>query len=192
MRVAVSGTHSVGKSTLVTDIHKTFAGYVHEEEPYRALRDVYPIKFGKESTRYCNGVQLFFNVSRVQHYASKASRVVFDRCPVDYIAYSLYTARHKQTDIDGAFVASLLEPVREALRFLDLIVFVPVSHQHPMHLEADGIRPVDKEYRWEVDRHFKRLYRDGLYDLFGEAGPRVLEVQGSRDERIEQLRPWLA
>ena len=142
MRVAVSGTHSVGKSTLVADIHKTFAGYRHEEEPYRALRDVYPIKFGKQSTRYCNGIQLFFNISRVQQYASKASRVVFDRSPVDYIAYSLYTAHHKQTDLDGAFVASLIEPVREALRFLDLIVFVPVSHQHPMHLEADGIRLV--------------------------------------------------
>jgi len=192
MRVAVSGTHSVGKSTLVADIHKTFAGYRHEEEPYRALRDVYPIKFGKQSTRYCNGIQLFFNISRMQQYASKASRVVFDRSPVDYIAYSLYTAHHKQTDLDGAFVASLIEPVREALRFLDLIVFVPVSHQHPMHLEADGIRLVDKEYRWEVNRHFKRIYRDGLYDLFAGKGPEVLEVQGSRNERIEQLRAWLA
>ena len=192
MRVAVSGTHSVGKSTLAADIHKTFAGYGHEEEPYRALRDVYPIKFGKQSTRYCNGIQLFFNISRMQQYASKASRVVFDRSPVDYIAYSLYTAHHKQTDLDGAFVASLIEPVREALRFLDLIVFVPVSHQHPMHLEADGIRLADKEYRWEVDRHFKRIYRDGLYDLFAGKAPEVLEVQGSRDERIEQLRPWLA
>ena len=90
------------------------------------------------------------------------------------------------------FVASLIEPVREALRFLDLIVFVPVSHQHPMHLEADGIRLVDKEYRWEVNRHFKRIYRDGLYDLFAGKGPEVLEVQGSRNEWIEQLRAWLA
>jgi hypothetical protein len=38
MRVAVSGTHSVGKSTLVADIHRTFPGFAHEEEPYRALR----------------------------------------------------------------------------------------------------------------------------------------------------------
>lgn len=192
MRIAVSGTHSMGKSTLVADIHQTFTGYVHEEEPYRALRDFYPIKFGKESTRYCNGIQLFFNISRVQQYGSSKSKVVFDRCPVDYVAYSLYTAHHKQTDLDAAFVDSLIQPVRDSAQFLDLVVFVPISHRHPMHLEADGIRLTDKEYRWEVDRYFKRIYRDGLYDLFAGKGPKLVEVAGSREERLEQLRPWLA
>jgi predicted ATPase len=108
MRIAVSGTHSVGKSTLVADIHRRFSGYVHEEEPYRALRDSYPIKFGKDSTRYCNGIQLFYNISRVQQYGSSKSRVVFDRCPVDYIAYSLYTAHHRQTDLAGEADASAI------------------------------------------------------------------------------------
>ena len=31
-----------------------------------------------------------------------------------------------------------------------------------MHLENDGIRPLDKDYRVEVDRDFKRVYREGL------------------------------
>jgi AAA domain len=192
MRIAVSGTHSMGKSTLVSDIHRQFPGFIHEEEPYRALRDFYPIKFGKDSTRYCNGIQAFYNISRVQRYGSRRSRVVFDRCPVDYIAYSIYTAHHTQTDLDMAFVESLIGPVRDSLQFLDVVVFAPVSHQHPMHLEADGIRLTDREYRWEVDRHFKHLYRDGLYELFDGKGPKLVEVVGSREERIEQLRPWLA
>ncbi len=192
MRIAVSGTHSVGKSTLVADIHQAFGSFVHEEEPYRALRDFYPIKFGKESTRYCNGIQLFYNISRVQQYRSNRDHVIFDRCPIDYIAYSIYTAHHKQTDLDAAFVGSLIEPVRQVLQVLDLIVFVPVSQKHPMHLENDGIRLVDKEYRWEVDRHFKHLYRDGLYELFDGKGPKLVEVTGPREERIDQLRPWLA
>jgi hypothetical protein len=192
MRIAVSGTHSVGKSTLVAHIHQAFGNFVHEEEPYRALREIYPIKFGKESTRYCNGLQCFYNISRVQRYRSGHDHVIFDRSPVDYIAYSIYTAHHKQTDLDMAFVASLIEPVRDALRFLDLVVFVPVSHEHPIPLEADGIRPTDKHYRWEVDRHFKRLYREGLFELFPASEPKVVEVTGSRQERIDQLRPWLA
>ena len=77
MRIAVSGTHSVGKSTPVADIHQAFGSFVHEEEPYRALRDFYPIKFGKESTRYCNGIQLFYNISRVQQYRSRGDHVIF-------------------------------------------------------------------------------------------------------------------
>lgn len=67
--------------------------------------------------------------------------------------------------------------------------FVPISTHHPMHLENDGIRPSDKEYRVEVDRDFKRVYRDALYDLFSERGaPRLVEVTGSREDRISQLR----
>jgi hypothetical protein len=191
MRIAVTGTHSVGKSTLVADIHAQFSGFVHEEEPYRALRDVYPIKFGKDSTRCCNGIQCFYNICRVQQYRSSEDHVVFDRCPADYIAYSIYTAHHRQTDLDMAFVESLVEPVRESLKFLDLLVFVPVSRDHPMSLEDDGIRPVDKQYRWDVDHQFKRLYRDGLYGLLSDSGPRLVEVTGSRDARIAQLRPFM-
>ncbi|TMJ22343.1 MAG: hypothetical protein E6G95_20905 [Alphaproteobacteria bacterium] len=191
MRIAVSGTHSVGKSTLVADIHSQFGEFIHEEEPYRALRDVYPIKFGRDSTRYCNGIQCFYSVSRVQQYRSSQDHVIFDRCPVDYIAYSIYTAHHRQTDLDMAFVESLVRPVRDSLKFLDLVVFVPMSREHPMHLEDDGIRPIDKEYRRAVDREFKRLYRDGLYDLLCGQGPQLVEVNGSREARIDQLRPFL-
>jgi len=50
MRIAVSGTHSVGKSTFVWDFIKAHPEYIREEEPYRALRDNYDIKFGKDST----------------------------------------------------------------------------------------------------------------------------------------------
>jgi predicted ATPase len=191
MRIAVSGTHSVGKSTLVADIHSQFGKFIHEEEPYRALRDVYPIKFGRDSTRYCNGIQCFYSVSRVQQYRSSQDDVIFDRCPVDYIAYSIYTAHHRQTDLDMAFVESLVQPVRDSLRFLDLVVFVPMSREHPMHLEDDGIRPIDKEYRRAVDREFKRLYRDRLYELLCGQGPKLVEVNGSREARIDQLRPFL-
>ncbi len=188
MRIAVSGTHSVGKSTLVWDFIKAFPGYVREEEPYRALCAVYPIQFGAESTRYCNGLQTYYSLGRTQGYARKA-KVIFDRCPVDYIPYSMYTARKGKTDIDRAFVKSLVEPIRQSLGWLDLIVFVPMSVRHPMHLENDGIRPIDKAYRSEVDRDFKRVYREGLYDLFREkSGPRVVEITGSREERIGQLR----
>jgi hypothetical protein len=50
MRIAVSGTHSVGKSNFVWEFIKEHPEYIREEEPYRALRDNYDIKFGKDST----------------------------------------------------------------------------------------------------------------------------------------------
>ncbi len=188
MRIAVSGTHSVGKSTLVWDFIKAFPGYLREEEPYRALSPIYPIKFGEDSSRYCNGLQVHYSLGRLQTYPSK-SKVIFDRCPIDFIPYSMYTARKRKTDIDRTFVKSLVAPIRQSLRSLDLIVFVPISKEHPMHLENDGIRPLDQDYRTEVDRDFKRVYRQALYDLFSECdAPRVVEITGPREHRIAQLR----
>lgn len=192
MRIAVSGTHSVGKSTFVQDFIKAHPDYVAEDEPYRALCDQYDIKFGKKSTRFCNGIQLYHNISRVKQYTQPSCQVVFDRCPIDYIAYSLYTARHRQTDLNLAFVNSLIEPVREALQFLDVILFVPLSEAHPVALEDDGIRPVDASYRNDVDQFFKQIYFDRLYQLMPKIRPPVLlELCGPRQERIDQITTLL-
>ena len=37
MRIVTSGTHSVGKSTVVWDFLKAHPDYIREEEPYRAV-----------------------------------------------------------------------------------------------------------------------------------------------------------
>ncbi|KTD07029.1 AAA family ATPase [Legionella jamestowniensis] len=192
MRIAVSGTHSVGKSTFVWDFIKAHPDYLREEEPYRALRANYDIKFGKESTRYCNGIQLYHNISRVKQYHDASNKVIFDRAPVDYIAYSLYTARYHQTDLDLAFVESLIEPVRESLAFIDLLIFVSINEKHPVEIEDDGIRPIDESYRSEVDAFFKQLYFENRYDIMpAKNAPKFIELWGSREERVKKISALL-
>lgn len=192
MRIGVCGTHSVGKSTLVSDFVERHSTYVREEEPYRVLREFYPIKFGKESSRYDNGIQLYYSLSRVKQYSSSEDRVIFDRSPVDYIAYSLYTAHFHQTDIDKEFVLGMVGPVRQALQFLDLLLFIPLSREHPMRLQDDGIRLTDHAYRTEVDHIFKQILHEGLYDLFPDGNrPRLIEIQGSREERLAMISELL-
>lgn len=188
MRIAVTGTHSVGKSTFVADWVAARPEYTHEPEPYRALRDFYDIKFGQESTRYHNGLQLLYNVGRVKSYTSPRDCVIFDRAPPDYIAYSAYTAHYHQTDINQAYVESMIAPVREALSWIDVLVYIPITDQHLVNIENDGIRLVDPAYRSEVDDVFKRLYRKGLYGLLPkERPPLLIEIYGPREERIRQL-----
>ena len=89
MRIAISGTHSQGKSTFVQDWIKRHHHYIREEEPFRALhQEGYDIRFRQESTRLHNGIQMYYNISRLMHYQQESDCVIFDRCPVDYIAYS--------------------------------------------------------------------------------------------------------
>jgi predicted ATPase len=190
MRIAVSGSHSLGKSTLVDDWVARYPEFTREEEPYRALGlyGPYQILFRDESTTLHNGIQLYYSLSRVHRYAAQADDVIFDRAPVDYLAYSQYTADAGSTDIDDAFVMSMVAAVIESLDRLDIIAFVPKSDEWPVEMEADGIRPTDYAYRDAVDAVFKQIYREGRYGVIsGERHPLVVELVGSREDRLDQL-----
>ena len=190
MRIAVSGSHSLGKSTIVNDWMAQHPGFLREEEPYRALGlyGPYEILFRDASTKLHNGIQLFYNISRIHRYGNFADDVIFDRAPVDYLAYSQYTANQGSTDIDAAFVESMVPAVRESLDHLDILAFVPRSEDWPVAMEDDGIRPVDYAYRDEVDAIFKEIYREGRFQVFPEKNsPLLVELGGSREARLSQL-----
>ena len=189
MRIAISGSHSLGKSTLVWDWVKRRPEYKREEEPFRALdHEMYDIRFREESRRLHNGIQLYYNVSRVNLYSTINDCVIFDRAPVDYIAYSQYTADKKTTDIDDVFVSAMVPRVRESLKRLDIIAFIPMTNRWPVEMEDDCIRPIDLSYRADVDVIFKQIYRNARYNVMPEINrPKVIELWGSREERMDQL-----
>ena len=191
MRIAITGSHSLGKSTVVNDWVARCPGFVREEEPYRVLglHGPYTILFRDASTRLQNGIQLYYSIGRVHRFGTQAHDVIFDRAPVDYLAYSQYTADSGRTDIDDAFVASMVLAVRESLDHLDILAFVPKSDAWPVEMEADGIRPVDHDYRDAVDVIFKQIYRQGRYGVMqGERRPHLVELVGSREQRLQQLQ----
>ena len=146
------------------------------------------IRFRQECHCFDNRLQMYYNISRVHAYSNSSDCVIFDRCPIDYIAYSQYTANYKTTDIDDAFVEMMVPAVRRSLESLDLLVFFPITNEWPVEMENDGIRPIDLPYRDEVDAIFKQIYRDQRWAVLPEqAAPRVLELWGSREQRLERL-----
>ncbi len=191
MRIAISGSHSLGKSTLVDAWLRAHGEYQREEEPYRALglHGPYEIRFREASTRLQNGIQLYYCISRVHRYGGPGEAVIFDRSPVDYIAYSQYTANQGQSDIDQDFVETMVPAVRESLDHLDILAFVPKSERWPVDMEDDGIRPVDHGYRDEVDAIFKQIYREGRHAVLpSHRPPLLLELWGPTEQRLEQLQ----
>jgi nicotinamide riboside kinase len=187
MRIAISGTHSVGKSTFVHDFYKKYPEYIFEDEPYRALMDKHEILFGDNQTQHHINLQLNHCLTHTLSHA-KGEKVIFDRAPTDFIPYSNYTALNAHTDIDTAFVKSLYERIRPALKHLDLIVFIPISEDYPIELEDDGHRPTEDFYQRWVDKAFKRLYREELNSIMPkEHAPSLIEITGERKKRIELL-----
>ncbi len=187
MRIAISGSHSLGKSTFVHDFIESHTNYAFEDEPYRALRENHEIKFAEDQTRHHIMLQLNHCMNRLKKY-NRGDNVIFDRCPVDYIPYASYTVDHGHTDIDKVFIQSLYPLVQKSLQHLDLIVFVPMSSQHPIALEEDGHRPTHDIYRDWVDNAFKTLYRDHLNTILPPHHPlKIVEIVGDRQTRLTLL-----
>ena len=187
MRIAISGSHSLGKSTFVQDFLETHPDYAFEEEPYRSLRHYHDIKFAEDQTQAHISLQLNYCIEQLKKYQA-GENVICDRCPADYIPYASYTVDYGHTDIDNTFIQSLFPLVRHSLRNLDLIVFIPISRKHPIALENDGHRPTHALYREWVDHAFKTLYRKNLKTIMPETNPpKVIEIVGNRQARLKQL-----
>jgi nicotinamide riboside kinase len=195
MNLAITGAHSMGKSTLVQDWVKTHPNTLLEDEPYRVLglNGPYTIQFRDAATRHHNGLMLYYNIGRCYRHGQRKQPVIFDRCPIDFIAYSQFAADCGRSDIDDAFVESMLEPTLECLSSLDLLVFIPKTDEAPVTLEDDGIRPIDHAYRDAMDLIFKQIYREGRYGLRNSTTfPPLIELWGSREERLIKLEQAIA
>lgn len=185
MRIAISGSHSLGKSTFVKDFLKEHPDYAFEEEPYRALRHNHDIKFAEDQTRHHIMLQLNYCINQIKKY-HPGDKVICDRCPADYIPYADYTAHYGRTDINKIFIESLYPLVRDSLQNLDLIVFIPISAEHPIELEDDGHRPTHDVYREWVDGMFKKLYRENVNIIMPASNsPRLMEIVGDRQTRLK-------
>jgi hypothetical protein len=93
MRIAISGTHSVGKSTLVRDFHAAHPEFLVEDEPYRYLAARGErIHFAERASQRCNTLMTRHAIDRIND--ARANRpdvdIICDRSCLDFIPYSEY------------------------------------------------------------------------------------------------------
>jgi AAA domain len=182
MRIAISGTHCCGKSTLIDEFLVAHPGFTHEPEPYVVLQDDYGELFAAEPSADDFYKQLEFNAGRLHRYHSGA-RVIFERSPADFLAY-LLALNDLRRDEDAARLTDMALPaVRHALQFLDLIVFLPLND-----VGVDAISDSeDPELRDAVDSRLVEIFNDDALDLFKADRPVILEAGGSTSRRLRLL-----
>jgi hypothetical protein len=166
VRVAFSGSHRTGKTTLAGAIADLVPSYVVIDEPYRVLEEA-GHDFADPPSVEDYEEQLRTSLALVGDAPADA---LFDRCPLDLIAY--LQAVDDDFDID-----EWLDDVRSAMAHIDLIVVVPIEDRIPVPDHED------RRLRRRVDEHVQRL---ALEDPFGFDVP-ALEVAGSLAERVEQV-----
>jgi hypothetical protein len=129
MRIAISGTHFMGKSTLIEDFIKIHPNYRCEIEPYYKLQEEKGMELSFEPSLDSLIEQLDCSIEQLNQCANETN-IIFDRCPVDFIAYAMTAADQDSMDINDNEIADRFDDVKEALNYLDMIVFLPITKEH--------------------------------------------------------------
>ena len=161
MRIAVSGTHGVGKSTLIDQFLRLHPEFEREPEPYEVMVEDYGEEFSEEPCVEDFLRQLEFNLNRLDQHASRED-VNYQRCPLDFLAYL--------NALDANVSEALLKRISEAMRQLDLIVYLPLEQ------EGGGEYP---KLRRAMDRQ--------LSEILSSTNLAVVEATGPTSQRLRAV-----
>jgi predicted ATPase len=172
MRIAVTGTHRVGKSTLIEALEDRLAEYRAVDEPYLLLEEE-GYEFASPPCLEDFLEQLRRSMELLEDEEG-ARNVLFDRCPLDFLGYLLTHEESESFDLE-----EWLARIRSTLQTLDLVVFVPIEERDRIQLPAHE----DPEQRVAVDEKLAWMLLDNPFEL----GVEVLPVHGSRTARVTQV-----
>lgn len=170
MRVAFSGSHRVGKSSLIARVAEARPRYVTVEEPYHLLEDE-GYEHGDPPAIEDFVAQLGRSVAAIEEAGPRA---LFDRCPLDVIAY---LGAHE--DAEAFELEAWRQRVRDAMRTIDLVVFVPIEVPDRVVVPAHE----DRAYRRAVHERLEALV---VEDALG-CEVDVLVVEGQIGARAAQV-----
>ncbi|MET3425372.1 hypothetical protein BJ973_004584 [Actinoplanes tereljensis] len=171
MRVAVSGTHGVGKTTLAEALCARLPGHVVVEEPYYLLEEQgYEFDFPPAAEDY--RAMLACSVRSLR--SPSTSKAVFDRTPLDYLAYLAASGADPAEQADAA-------ALRLAFATLDLLVITVITPETERILPAAELPGLRSRMN---DALLELVYDDPL-DAW--AGTPVLELSGPLDNRLDAI-----
>jgi hypothetical protein len=174
MRLGVSGTHGVGKTTLVEDLGERLGDHLIVPEPLYALEEEgYHFNIPPAAADYRAQLRRsLLLLSQPDH------NIIFDRTPLDFLAYLAVLGSELRHEIDAA-------TLRSAFASLDLLVVLPLT------AETERLLPGA-----ELPR-LRRKVNAALLDLLDEdpweawRGVRVLELTVPVAQRTETvLAKW--
>lgn len=178
MRIAFSGTHFSGKSSLIEALLKEMPGYECFEEPYWILAELgrhfaHPPSIDEFED------QLECSINLIKESSDEA---LFDRSPIDFLAYALAVAEQNSEEFNSEKWES---QIAEILPSLDLIIYLPVENPDRILVPAAQ----DKYFRKLVDEKLRELIMRDSREI---VNTNVLEVTGSLTERLKKIKQFLS
>jgi predicted ATPase len=171
MRVGISGTHGTGKTTLAGALCENLPGHVTADEPYYLLEEEgYEFGFPPSPEDY----RALLARSLRSLSSPLLPAVVFDRTPLDYLAYLAATG----ADPSDEASAAALRPAFARLDLLVITLITPETEQVLPSAEMPRLRSQMNDALLEL------VYDDPLNAW--EDVP-VLELTGPLDGRLDAV-----
>ena len=194
MRIAFSGTGNSGKSTLVKSFLYTWKNYTTPDKTYREVLEEDNLPHSSKTTTKTQEKILNFMIDQIQS-AEKDSNIIFDRCPLDNIAYSMWCNEKGVKGFSNSYVSEQIELMKESMRSIDIIFLCRFDESQA--IQDDGFRDTDKNFIKEVDNIFHSLYmqytQNPESDVFFPKGdsPCIIELPNKGQDRIDLISQYV-
>ena len=121
--------------------------------------------------------------------------VIFDRCPIDNLVYSMWCYGNNVKGFTDKFIEESIIKTRKAMQYFDVIFICTRDLMPP--IEDNGVREIDPKYVEETDNLFKAIinkYKKGAEELpFFEKNnaPAIIDIHGQPHERLAQIAMYV-
>lgn len=178
MKIAFTGAHSTGKTTLLREIESRFS-YIKASFIRNITRNIiergFPLAKESNVDSYVNYVRDQLQAERLFDEA-EFKLLISDRTVLDAYGYATVNRELPRPFVPNYFIEMLGEIARAEARFYDLFVLFPV--EFPM--TPDPVRPNDERYRRAVGAAIEASLQNFQIPH--------LVLTGSIDERIVSLQ----
>jgi hypothetical protein len=171
VRIAVSGTHRTGKSSLVEALGACLPNHRTIPEPYEILEER-GYAFAHPPAVDDFVMQLRQSLTTLRR---RSANLIFDRCPLDFLGY-IYAS----PDADRFDLATWQGEIAQAMKSLDLVVAIHADSMHdpPMPIE-------DSAFRLAVDDLLRDIVDGDSLDLCQDV--EILSLGVPWDHRLESV-----
>lgn len=195
MRIAISGAQNTGKTSLLKSFLYTWDSYNTPEKTYRDILVEKELEHSSKTTTETQDAILDYFLDEQQKHSSVDSNIVYDRCSLDALAYSIWANGKGIEGFDNDYVQKQIALVRESMKFLD-IVFI-CKFDEKQQIVDDGMRDTDKDFLLEVDNIFESLYQQYFQNVHADVffpkddSPAIIKLPNEAQQRIDAIAEYL-
>ena len=170
MRIGLTGSMSVGKTSLVNELKK--------------LTEFKDYKFATERSKYLNSLGIPLNTDstlngQTMFLAERAvelinENIITDRTVIDVMAFTNLAKSINYVDKNNFY-----EYARNFINQYDYIFYIPTTG---LRIEDNGIRETNPEYREDIDKSIQLIISQNKHRI-----KNLHTIKGDIPQRIEQI-----